>query len=764
MNIEKVLTSLTLEEKASLLSGADFWNTKAIERLGIPKVMMCDGPNGLRKQEHEADHLGIHESIKAVCFPTESAIASSFDVDLAKKLGEVLGRECQAENIGMLLGPGVNIKRSPLCGRNFEYFSEDPYQSSQMATAYIQGLQGNGVGACIKHFAVNNQETCRQIGDSVVDERTLHEIYLASFEDAIKVGKPWGVMCSYNQINGTFAAENKELLTDVLRKQWSYDGFVVTDWGAVKDRIKGVKAGMELEMPGGFGSLEGDKQVCQAVKDGLLSEEIVNTAVKRVLGFIKETVDNRQDGVIFDRSADYEVAEKIAEECAVLLKNENNTLPLAKESKVAFIGDFIYHPRYQGAGSSHINSAKTSVVSDILKDTENVMIARGFCIDPEEGNKKNDALLQEAINLAKNNDVAVIFAGLPDALESEGKDRTHMDLPQEQNRLIEEICRVQPNTVVVLSNGAPVTMPWVNDVQALLEMYLAGDGAAEAAINLLYGDVNPSGKLAESFPVRVEDNPSFLNFPGEKGVVQYKEDIFVGYRYYDKKDISVLFPFGHGLSYTSFAYSNLQLSKSKMNDGETLQATVSVTNTGKRKGKEVVQLYVGIKNSSVRRPIRELKGFQKVELESGETKDVTFTLNSRAFAYYEVLVHDWFVESGSYEISVGTSSRNLSEKADVEVHNDKYLPMKVTSETGIGDLLNHPATAPIMQQIINSAREQLTKGNEGMSSVVPKIEEAIENAMEMPFGILLSYGIMDENTLQSMVAIMQNAMEDYKKQ
>ncbi len=774
MNIETLLKNLTLEEKASLCSGEDFWHTKAIRRLGIPAVMMCDGPNGLRKQEGDADHLGLNVSVKAVCFPTSSAVAASFDIELSRRLGETLGRECQAENVSMLLGPGVNIKRSPLCGRNFEYYSEDPYQSSQMATAYIQGLQSQGVGACIKHFAANNQESHRQTGDSVVDERTLHEIYLASFEEAVKAGRPWGVMCSYNRINGTFAAENGELLTDILRTRWGYQGMVVTDWGAVKGRVNGILAGLDLEMPGGSGSLINDAKIVKAVQEGSLSMEELDKAVTNVLQFVEKAASQHQDGYIFDRDADYQTAKEAAAECAVLLKNEGSVLPLTRETKTAFIGGFVEKPRIQGSGSSFINSARVPNIAGLIQGNPEIAYARGFAVDAggteacsyagantQNAEDLDERLLAEAVELAKASEAAVIFAGLPGSFESEGADRTHMDLPANQNRLIAEVIKVQPNTVVVLANGSPVTMPWVDSVPAILEMYLAGDGAGEAAMELLYGEVNPSGKLAESFPLRLEDTSAYLNFPGEKGVVQYKEDIFVGYRYYDKKAMPVLFPFGHGLSYTTFSYSNLTLSADTVKDTETLTVSVTVTNTGAVTGKEVVQLYVGEQNSKVRRPVRELKGFDKIELAPGESRNVTFTLDKRSFAYYETAIHDWFVESACYEISVGSSSRDIRAAAVVQVEGTGYLPLTVSLETSIGELINYPATAAIMEQLIQRSIAQRHGSDSAEAATAAMGEGAgdlVAGAMEMPLGALLSFGVMQEEQLMGLIEMLQSAV------
>lgn len=755
MDLDILIRELTLEEKAALCSGEDFWHTKAVERLGIPSVMMCDGPNGLRKQDKEADHLGINESLKAVCFPTESALAASFDVDLARHVGETLGEECRAEEVALLLGPGVNIKRSPLCGRNFEYYSEDPFLSSALAAAYIHGLQGKGVGACIKHFAANNQETRRQSGDSVMDERTFHEIYLASFEQAVKEGKPAAVMCSYNRINGTYAAENRELLTDILRDRWGYEGMVVTDWGAVKDRVKGILAGLDLEMPGGTGGRINDRKIVQAVMDGTLPAEELDKAVRNILHFLIRS-DLCPDRIQpFDREADYQVALETAKECAVLLKNERETLPLHKGQKAVFIGGFAEMPRIQGSGSSYINSARVPTIAGLVEGKADITYVRGF--DPNE-DVVDQQELDKALKLAATSDVAVVFAGLPERFEAEGADRTHMDLPGNQNVLIAEIARAQPNVVVVLANGAPVTMPWINDVSAVLEMYLAGDGASEAAMALLYGESNPCGKLAETFPLRLEDTPSFLNFPGERGRVEYHEGVFVGYRYYDKKKLPVLFPFGHGLSYTSFAYSDLNLSRKKIKDTEELSVSVTIENTGKRPGKEVVQLYVGAGQSAVRRPVQELRGFQKISLAPGERRTVSFTLGSRAFAYYEARIHDWFVEGGVYEIRVGSSSRDIRCHADITVETEKYLPLEVDEETSIGELIQYPPTASLMQQFFGAMMTQaIDSSQDAGASMGGGADALMQGAMEMPIGALMSFGVIDQKRYEELLMSLKCA-------
>lgn len=756
MNVEQLLKEMTLEEKASLCSGEDFWHTKAVERLGIPQVMVCDGPNGLRKQEQGGDHMGINDSIKAVCFPTSSAVAASFDKDMAYHLGEVLGNECQAENIAMLLGPGMNIKRSPLCGRNFEYYSEDPYVSSQMGKAYIKGIQSKKVGACVKHFAANNQETQRMNGDSVVDERTWHEIYLESFRDAIQGAQPVGVMCAYNKTNGTYAAENGLLLTDILRKAWGYEGFVVTDWGAVKNRVKGVEAGLDLEMPGGDGAKANDAKIVEAVKNGALSMEKLDAVARNVLTFVKNTIENRDETAVFDREADYKEAVEMAKECAVLLKNEDQILPVSKCAKIAFVGGFVEKTRNQGSGSSHINSTHVPSIADVAVGNENIRYAKGFDLDSDE---TDEQLTKEALALAEESDVTIIFAGLPNRFESEGADRKHMDLPMNQNTLISKISRVTKNTVVVLFNGSPVAMPWKDEVAGILEMYLGGDGVSEAAMALIFGDANPCGKLAETFPIKLSDNPSYLNFPGENGVVEYHEGVFVGYRYYDKKEMEVLFPFGYGLSYTTFSYSDLKISAEKITDQQSIDVSVTVTNTGNVAGKEVVQLYVGKPDSKIRRPVRELKGFEKVALAAGESRQVMFTVPASALAYYEVKLHDFYVEGGSYEISVGASSRDIRCRETLEVEATKQLPIIVTTETTIGELMRIPAAAAMVEQLKNSRSQDRPTSSSDVEALGEGSKEMAENMMfEMPLGSLITFGVMNEEQLNGLIAMLNAQM------
>ena len=677
-NLKELISQMTLEEKAGMCSGLDFWHLKGVERLGIPSVMVSDGPHGLRKQDQEADHLGINERIKAVCFPPAVLSACSFDRELLEKLGEVVGDEAQATDLSVVLGPAVNIKRSPLCGRNFEYYSEDPYLAGEAAAAFINGVQSRHVGTSIKHFAANNQEFNRMSASSEVDERTMREIYLPAFETAVKKSQPYTVMCSYNRINGTYASENPWLLTKVLRDEWGFEGYVMSDWGAVNDRVEGLKAGLELEMPASGGI--NDAEIVKAVQEGTLDEAVLDRAVERILNIVFEYVDNRKEQPL-TLEKDHEFAQHVAEESIVLLKNEA-VLPLEEQENVAFIGGFVKNPRYQGGGSSHVNSFKVTSAWDALEEKKNVTYAEGFSSEKDEYDEK---LAAEAIETAKKADKAIIFAGLPESFESEGYDRKHMHLPECQNKLIEEIVKVQPNTIVVLHNGAAVEMPWLKSVKGLVEAYLGGQAVGQALVNILYGAVNPSGKLAETLPIKLEDNPSYLNF-GDGVKVEYHEGIFVGYRYYEKKKMDVAFPFGHGLSYTTFEYSTLRTDKDTMTEGETIQVSVDVTNTGDRAGKEIVQFYVSDLTNAARRPEKELKGFEKVALNPGETKTVTFTVDKRSLAWYNTEIQDWYAASGAYELLIAASSQDVRLTKTIQWKSTQVLPLHLTMNSTLGEL------------------------------------------------------------------------------
>ena len=741
-NLKELVSQMTLEEKAGMCSGLDFWHLKSVDRLDIPSVMVSDGPHGLRKQDDKADHLGINESIKAVCFPPAVLSACSFDRDLLRELGDTVGKEAQATDVSVVLGPAVNIKRSPLCGRNFEYYSEDPYLAGESAAAFIDGVQSHHVGTSIKHFAANNQELNRMSCSSEVDERTLREIYLPAFETAVRKSQPYTVMCSYNKINGTYSSENPWLLTEVLRDEWGFEGYVMSDWGAVNERVPGLKAGLDLEMPTSGGLT--DREIVAAVQDGSLDESVLDQAVERILRITFTWLDNREEQD-FTLEADHETARRIAEESMVLLKNEN-VLPLTPSENVVFIGGFAKKPRYQGGGSSHINSFRVDSAIDAVRDIAEVSYVEGFSSSKDIYDEK---LAAEAVEAAKKADKAVIFAGLPDSFESEGYDRSHMRLPECQDRLIREIAEVQPNTIVVLHNGSPVEMPWKDDVKGLLEAYLGGQAGGSAVVNILYGKVNPSGKLAETLPLKLSDNPSYLNF-AEREKVNYSEGVFVGYRYYDAKEMEVAFPFGHGLSYTTFKYSNLKLDRTEMTDQDTLTVSVDVTNTGSRAGKEVVQLYVSDRTGSVRRPLKELKGYEKVSLEPGETKTVTMTLDKRSFAWYSTELHDWYAASGEYEILIGASSRDIRLTEEIRLDSTQKLPLNLTLNTPMGDLIADERTREFGLFLKQKMDEFFgATGSDTKLSDDDSDEDPMADAMaaSMPIRNVVSFGLMEKEEL-----------------
>ncbi len=755
--IQELISRMTLEEKAGLCSGADFWHTKAVERLGIPATMVSDGPHGLRKQDQEGDHLGINDSIKAVCYPAASATAASFDPDLIEKMGEALGDACQHEGLSVLLGPAVNIKRSPLCGRNFEYFSEDPYLTGKMATALIKGIQSRNVGTSIKHFALNNQEHRRMSSSSDCDERTIREIYFPAFEMAVKEAQPWTVMCSYNRINGVYASENRWLLTEVLRDEWGFEGYVMSDWGATADRAEGIRAGLDLEMPSSGGI--NDRKIVEAVKAGKLDEKLVDLCCERILNIVFRFTEYAKPETPWDMEAQHLQAAEVAAECMVLLKNGDDILPLSREDDIAFIGEFAEKPRFQGGGSSHINCFKTTSAVEAAKGMK-VTYARGYDVAADDA---PEAMIAEAVEAAKKAKAAVVFAGLPDAYESEGYDRTHMRMPESQNRLIEAVAEANPNTVVVLYNGSPVEMPWIGKVKAVLEAYLGGQAVGIATVKVLYGDVNPSGHLPESFPYKLEDNPSFLFFGGEPRGTEYREGIFVGYRYYDKKKMDVLFPFGHGLSYTTFEYSDLKLSADAIRDTDTVDVTVTVKNTGKRAGKTVAQLYVGAPEGFVNavHPVRELKGFRKVALEPGESKEITFTLCKRAFATWRSEIHDWWVESGNFTVEVGDSSASLPLKATVKVESTVQLPKHYDMNSIFMDAMADPKAKAILGPYIEKAMSAFATPEDAVSEAAGEAisaEMSMAMMQYMPFRTMLSFG--DGTTSEDMIRDLLRQMNE----
>ncbi len=665
MNYPELINRLTLEEKAALCSGKDFWHLAAVDRLDIPSIMVTDGPHGLRKQNTQKTGAGdiLGNSVPATCFPPAAATACSWNPELLIEEGKALGEECLKEQVSVLLGPGTNMKRSPLCGRNFEYFSEDPFLAGNCAAAFINGVQSQGVGTSLKHFAANNQECRRMTIDTVADERTLREIYLTAFEIAVKTARPWTVMNAYNRLNGTYCAENKWLLTDVLRKEWGFDGLVMTDWGAENEIVDGIRAGQNLEMPGSGGY--GPRKLVKAVENGELDESVLDENVDTVLTLIMKGAANRKTDYVCDMQAHHALARKIAGESIVLLKNEDAILPFDKDAKVAVIGEMAKKPRYQGAGSSLINPTQLDdAYTELLRKGCRIAYARGYDKDAE---LPDDRLLSEAAALAARAEIAVVFIGLTEVYESEGFDRRHVQLPPAHNALVEAVAAANPNTVVVLSGGSAVVMPWLDKVKGVVNGLLLGQAGGGAVADVLTGDVNPSGKLAETYPLSLEDTPAYRNFPGKQLSVEYRESIFIGYRYYDKVGKDVLFPFGYGLSYTSFEYGDLKLSADSVSDADTLTVSFTVTNTGDRAGAEVAQLYVAPPESRIFKAPKELKGFCKVFLEPGETKTVTLELGKRAFAYYNVNIHDWHVESGAYEILVGASSRDVRLRQSVQV-------------------------------------------------------------------------------------------------
>ena len=681
MQYEEIISKLTLAEKCGILSGKDVWHTREVPGAQIPSIMLSDGPSGLRKQEGEGDHLGLNASVKATCFPSAATVANSWDPELAEKVGEALGREAAAKEVGVLLGPGLNVKRSPLCGRNFEYFSEDPYLAGKMAAAYIRGIQSMGISACPKHFAANAQEMHRMANDSVVDERTLRELYLTNFEIAIREGQPKTLMTSYNAVNGTYAHENQHLLSDILRGEWGYRGTVVSDWGGCNDFVESVRAGANLEMPG-----TGDDsptQLYQAVKDGRITEAEIDARVDELLALVFDV--SLAEKPEADLEAQHLIALEAAEKSIVLLKNEGNILPLKREMKIALIGDFAEVPRYQGAGSSLVNSYKVSVTTRLIQeafpDAENFM--PGFTRE----DKWDEAMAAAAVKIAGEADIALLYLGLPEVFESEGLDRPHMRIPDNQIRLLEAVEKANPNTVVVFSGGSAVEMPWLSHCRALVWAGLGGQASAEAVLKVLTGEVNPGGKLTETFPMTYEDLPVSHYYPGAQKTSEYRENLFVGYRYTETADCPVTFPFGHGLSYTTFTYDNLKADRDEV--------TFEITNAGTVDGDEVAQVYVAFPDSKIMRPARELKGFARVSLKAGETRQVTVRLDDKAFRYFNVGTNSWEIESGTYEILVGASVRDIRLKAAVEIQGtDAEIPETAKADfLTVGELSGVPDAA-----------------------------------------------------------------------
>ncbi|NLC92383.1 MAG: glycosyl hydrolase [Treponema sp.] len=694
-NIQKLVNQMTLEEKASLCSGKDWWNTKPVERLVISSVMVSDGPSGMRTMKKTG--ANENDCVTSVSFPCGCAVAASFDKDLLEEEGKTLGEEAKSLGVDILLGPAINIKRSPLCGRNFEYFSEDPYLAGELATSYTKGVQSKNVGVSVKHFAANNQEYRRFSISEIIEERVLREIYLPAFENVVKNANPATIMCSYNAINGVLSSENKWLLTDVLRKEWGFKGFVMSDWGAVNDRVLGVQAGLNLEMP--YSGGETDGYIVKAVKDGSLDEKQLDEVVGDILDFVLS--HKKAEEYEYDREKDHAIAAKIACESSVLLKNNNNLLPLNNEDEILFVGYFAESPRFEGGGSSNIKSYKVTSALDEAKSRKlNVVYEQGFNVD---GCTTTDELKANAIKKASMSKKVVIFAGLPDSYESEGFDRDNLDMPAVQNELIEEISKVCKNVVVVLHNGAPVVMPWIDKVDSVLESYLGGEAVGIAQIDLLFGKANPCGKLPETFPLRLEDTPSFIGYHGNGRTTTYSEGVFVGYRWYDARKMNVLFPFGHGLSYTSFEYKNISVDKESFFDNEEVKVNVTIKNTGKVFGKEIVQLYVKDLTQTEVRPEKELKGFDKVSLNPGEEKTIIFVLNKRSFAYFNTEINDWYCASGLYELIIGASSEDLRLSTKVEVKSTSKKAFNITRWTTPGDMLKNKEMAELIKPYIKDS-------------------------------------------------------------
>ena len=719
--IEELVHSLTLEEKAGLCSGQGPWHTKAVARLGIPAMMVSDGPHGLRAQRPGAE--GPNDSVEAVCYPAGCAAAASFDPALTRRLGAAVAREAQAAGVGVVLGPAINIKRSPLCGRNFEYYSEDPFLAGELAAGFIRGAQGVGVGACPKHFAANNQETRRLSVDDRIDERTLHEIYLPPFETAVRDAQPWCVMSSYNRVNGVYASENPLLLDEILRGQWGFTGFVMSDWGAVSDRVRALAAGLDLEMPGSSGV--NDAKITAAVRSGALDETVLDKAVARILNIVLRAADLARPAPA-DREAGHALAVRLAKESAVLLQNLG-ALPLREGQKVAYIGALAAQPRYQGGGSSHVNTrGAVGALQAAQRRHRNVRYVEGF---PAALDQRDEAEFLRAVAAAESADVAVIFAGLPEFFESEGADRRHMRLPDCQNNLIARVAAVQKNTVVVLHTGAPVECPWAGDVSAILCMYLAGEGVGEAADALLWGDANPAGHLPETWPLRLEDTPCYLDFPGDGLTADYREGVFVGYRWYDARRMPVRWPFGHGLSYTGFVYRDAALDRAVLADDGCVTVRVQVKNSGAVRGAEVVQLYVsdgtGAPVPGGRVP-QALRGFQKVELAPGQACEVTFTLTPRDLAHYDAALHGWYAAPGRYELRIGRSSRDIRQTLELRYETARRPPLAIDENTPLGVLLADDRTAPVIRRAM--AEHGVVEGDAGDGLMPPEAMAAMLDA------------------------------------
>ncbi len=735
MKHQDLINKMTLEEKAAFLSGKNVWQTRDFPRLDIPSIFCSDGPHGIRKQAGAGDHLGLNASLEATCFPTAATVANSWDEQLGEEIGIALGEEAAAQEVNIVLGPGLNMKRSPLCGRNFEYFSEDPYLAGKMAASYVKGIQSQGVYACPKHFAVNSQELRRMAMNSVLDERTLREIYLTGFEIVVKEGKAKSMMSSYNEVNGTYANENKHLLQDILRKEWGFDGIVITDWGGSNDHVAGVAAGSNLEMPAP--GLDSARQIIQAIEEKALTMEALDACVDDLLDAVL-TLSKNAEGKkhTFSETAHHELARHAAEESAVLLKNTDGILPLKPGSKVAVIGDFAFEPRYQGAGSSMVNPTYLETIEKTIGnyDLQVVGINRGY----KRTGEADEAMKKAALDLAALADVVIYCFGLDELSESEGLDRTHMRIPQNQIELLQAIVQVNENVVGVLSAGSAIEMPWHYCCKAILHGYLTGQAGASAMLNIMTGKVNPSGRLSETYPLRHEDTPAFRHFPSTQRNAEYRESIYIGYRYYDTSKVRVQYPFGYGLSYTTFAYSDLKV--------DAKGATFTLTNTGNCDGAEVAQLYVGLPNAIVFRPEKELKGFQKVFLKAGESKEVRMEFDDKTFRYWNVKTNGWEIEEGAYRIMIGASVADIKLESELWVqgtsneypYNPAKLPYYYTgivqqiSDAEFEELLGHPIPSGKWSGNlgINDAMCQMYYAKSGLARLIYKILTKIKKKSE----------------------------------
>ncbi len=739
---QELLSQMTLEEKIALTIGRDFWSTNGVERLGIAPIAVNDGPHGVRKPAIEGD-LGIGNSLPATCFPTAAAMASSWDRALAREVGEAIAQECLEMDVQVLLGPGVNIKRVPLGGRNFEYYSEDPVLAGELGSAFVNGVQSKGIGTSLKHYACNNQEYERMTISAEVDQRTLQEIYLPAFERVIKKAQPWTVMSAYNRVNGIYASEHPQLLRTILKEEWGFKGVVVSDWGAVNEKEKALAAGLDLQMPGYAG--DHTEKIARLVRDGALPEAVINEAALRMVHLLLRGQKNRQPEFIFDRDAHHTLARKAAAESIVLLKNTDALLPLQKENlrSVALIGPFVQQPRYQGAGSSQVVPTRLDSTHEEMQDWLGEEIKLVYNDIYARGEEENKARLQDAIVQAQQADVAIVCVGLPDAYESEGFDRTHIAMPESHNRLIAEVCKVQTNTIVILHNGSVVSMPWFAGPKAILEAGLGGQAVGGAIVDILSGRVNPSGKLAETFPVQLEDTPAYIHYPGEAQKVYYGEGLFVGYRYYEKRKMKVLFPFGYGLSYTTFEYRNLRLSKTEMHKGEELDIIVSVQNSGSRAGKEVVQLYIRALSSQFARPIKELKGFDKVELEAGETKDVHLQLDTHDFSVYDSERQSWYLEGGEFEILIGSASDQSQLRAHIRVKEDQQV-------------MEFSRSSQFKQVLQSSKAREIFLSTFSESPVVSLSKDELFGSL--PINKLVIFGFLSDEKLDELITQMNQAL------